>query len=151
MRLFTVLGGAKITVTPNEKLSEENCSLDYEDLPVSLPAAFSMFEEIKDDYLNKYPNEDLSNAVMEFSTKRLSGIWIKYVKPSTADTTAPPATPAPMVVDSAPAAVPKAKRPRSVTEVIVVPVPAAAAAPTPTPTPAPTQAPQKKRTQKVNA
>lgn len=134
MRLFTVLSKAGVTFSPNEKLLVENCDWDYDDLPVSLPASLSMFDDIKEDYLQKYPNEDFADSVIEFSTsKRTAGIWLKYVKP-VATTAALPA-PTSMVVDSTAAAIPKGKRPRSASEVVpvvittVVSPPPAAAAP----------------------
>lgn len=117
MRLFTVLGKAGITLRPNEKLSADDNNWDYEDLPVSLPAAFGMFEQIKDDYTTTYPSAKLSDAVMEFSTKRMNGIWLKYVNPTFEAPAAPaPAAPTlamPMSVDSDSSAIPKGSKKRS--------------------------------------
>ncbi len=138
IRLFTVLGKGGVSFRPNDKLSADNCDLDYEDLPLSLPSACSMADEIKEDYMKNLPDEEFSGAVLEFSSaKRASGIWLKYARPQVAAPAAPvpapillpvaAAPPTAMVVDVIASAVPKAKRPRSVTNIVtnipVVPVP----------------------------
>lgn len=113
IRLATVLGRAGITLLPNENLTTDNCDWEYEDMPLSLPAAKGMADQIKDDYTAMFTKEGatpalnlLADAVLEFSTKRPVGIWIKAVRPgipiappAAAAAAAPPA-PTAMAVDA---------------------------------------------------
>lgn len=115
IRLATVLGRVGITLLPNENLTTDNCDWEYEDMPLSLPAAKAMADQIKDDYTAMFTKEGatpalnlLSDAVLEFSTKRPIGIWIKAVRPTAASVVPPvpaaaaaaPPAPTAMAVDA---------------------------------------------------
>ncbi|NJL70512.1 MAG: hypothetical protein HC888_02290 [Candidatus Competibacteraceae bacterium] len=137
IRLVSVIGREKVSFLRNDAISNADVNVDweYEDVPLTLQAAFSMAAEIKEDYLKTYPNQDYSDAVMEFSTKRATGLFIKYKNPIVVTTPAPPPSQlavlpqlpviplppnplVPMQVDSNTTAAPKGnKRPRSSTDV----------------------------------
>jgi hypothetical protein len=97
IKLGSCLGAEGVSFTRNDDMKPEEAGYVWEALPLSVPAAKDMANDIKKGYTEDYPKQPFDEAVMEFKLKSEGGILIKACNPNRLAA----AVPAPMQVDPA--------------------------------------------------